>query len=59
MKKSKSKTGIDISFEGLSFGKKLSIWWSFTLACFFNQKTLTKYPVTEILIEGYTFKSVK
>jgi len=46
------KQGILISFKGLSFIQRLSIWWSFTLACFLDKKTLTNYPVKKIVIEG-------
>ena len=44
------KKGVLINFDGLSFKKRLSIWWSFTLACLFATNTETKYKVKEIKI---------
>lgn len=47
-----NEVGIAISFEGLSFKQRLSIWWSFTLACFLQKETFTKYKVKNITVEN-------
>jgi len=42
------KSGVHIKFGNLSFKKRFSIWWSFTLSVLFKKSTKTKYKVEAI-----------
>ena len=47
----KRHKGVFIDFTGLSLKKRLSICWSFILACVLQRKTFTKYKVISISYE--------
>jgi len=46
----KKRTGVLIDFKGLSYKKRLNIWWAFTLGCLFKKNVKTKYKVKNIYI---------
>lgn len=44
----KNIKGIKINFDGLSFLKRLDLWWAFTRAIFLNKRTTSLTVVSNI-----------